>query len=381
MFDQRPDLRLSNARLVLPGETRGGGVVIEDGRIAAVTSDLSGHDLGDDFLIPGVVDVHTDHVETHVFPRAGVKWALDAALAAHDAVIISGGTTTVFDSLGVGASLRRSERRTLLEPLVAALQDAQSGGRFRARHILHLRCEISDPTTIDLVDKVIGAPITGMVSVMDHTPGDRQSVDVDKWIRRMARDMQVGLDEAQVLLDELFERSRRCGPAVRAHVVAKAKAQQLPLMSHDDRTIDHVDQAHGEGVTVSEFPTTLAAAERAQKLGLAVVVGAPNYLRGGSQSGNVAVRELLEAGVVDVLASDYVPRSPLDAAFAIADDPALPQTLHETVNMVSRTPARLAGLDDCGAIVPGLRADLVQVRRAGGQCHIVAVWRGGQRVY
>ena len=164
-------------------------------------------------------------------------------------------------------------------------------------------------------------------------------------------------------------------------MVAKAQALGLPLMSHDDRTVAHVDQARAEGVTVSEFPTTLDAAQHAQAQGMGVVVGAPNYLRGGSQSGNVAVRELLAAGVVDALASDYVPRSPLDAAFAIAEDPSLPQTLAQTIAMVSSAPAKMAGLDDCGAIVPGLRADLVRVRREGGVCHVVGVWRAGQRVF
>ena len=197
MFDHGPDLRLSNARLVLPDGVQGGTVVVEDGKIAAISSDGGGADLGDDYLIPGVVDVHTDHVETHVFPRTGVKWAFDAALMAHDGVVISGGTTTVFDSLSVGASMKRPERRTLLEPLVDALQTAQMAGRFRARHILHMRCEISDPTTMELVDAVMPRAITGLASVMDHTPGDRQSVDVEKWTRRMAHSMRIEMDEAQ----------------------------------------------------------------------------------------------------------------------------------------------------------------------------------------
>ncbi|CAN0584322.1 unnamed protein product, partial [Ectocarpus sp. 12 AP-2014] len=175
--------------------------------------------------------------------------------------------------------------------------------------------------------------------------------------------------------------SARVGPGVRAHVMAAAKARGIPVMSHDDRTEAHVDEALADGVTVSEFPTTLAAAARARAVGQGVVVGAPNYVRGGSQSGNVAVKELLQHGVVDALASDYVPGSLLSAAFAIADDPELDIDLPGAVAMVSRRPAEISGLTDRGAIAEGLRADLVRIRRMDGHAHVAGVWRQGQRVF
>ena len=152
-------------------------------------------------------------------------------------------------------------------------------------------------------------------------------------------------------------------------------------MSHDDRTVAHVDEALAEGVMVSEFPTTLEAARRAREVGQAVLMGAPNYVRGGSQSGNVAVRELLDHGLVDVLASDYVPGSLLSASFAMAEDAELGLSLPEAIAMVSRRPARIVGLDDRGEIAEGLRADMVRVRRAEGHGHVGAVWREGRRVF
>lgn len=151
-------------------------------------------------------------------------------------------------------------------------------------------------------------------------------------------------------------------------------------MSHDDRTLAHVDQSAREGIAVAEFPCTLEAARRARALGQTIVAGAPNYLRGGSQSGNIPVADLLAAGLVDVLASDYVPRSPIDAAFAIAEDPGLPQTLPQAIAMVSAAPAQLAGLHDRGEIKAGQRADLLRVRRRNGRNHIVAVYRAGRRL-
>ncbi len=375
---------LAQARIVTPEGVIDGAVDIEGGVIAALrpgARPAGAADLAGDFLIPGIVDVHTDHVEAHVFPRAGVQWDFLNALMAHDAVVIAGGTTTVLDSLCVGASMKRPERRDLLVPLVAALERGRAEGLFRADHLLHLRCEICDPDTIALTDATITSPLVRLVSVMDHTPGDRQSLDPERWLGRMAKDMALEMTEARAAMAELLDRSARVGAEVRAHVVARARAAGLRLMSHDDRTPAQVDQARAEGATVSEFPTTLEAAAHARAQGLAVVMGAPNLLRGGSQSGNVSLRALLEADLCDVLSSDYIPRSPLDAAFAIGFDASLPQDLARAIAMVTEAPARLAGLTDRGRIAPGLRADLVQVRRTGAHNHVVAVWREGRRVY
>lgn len=375
---------LAEAQIVTPEGVVNGAIDIEGGQIAALRTGAqppAGLDLGGDFLIPGIVDVHTDHVEAHVFPRAGVQWDFLNALMAHDAVVIAGGTTTVLDSLCVGASMKRPERRDLLVPLVAALERGRAEGLFRADHLLHLRCEICDPDTIPLTDATIGSPLVRLVSVMDHTPGDRQSLDREHWLGRMAKDMGLDMTDARAAMAELLDRSVRVGAEVRAHVVARAQTAGLPLMSHDDRTLAQVDQARAEGATVCEFPTTLEAAAHARATGLAVVMGAPNLLRGGSQSGNVSLRALLEADLCDVLSSDYIPRSPLDAAFAIGFDDSLPQDLPRAIAMVTDAPARLAGMTDRGRIAPGLRADLVQVRRVGTHNHVVAVWREGRRVY
>ena len=376
-----PDLTLSDARIVTPLGVVEGALKIEGGMIAGMGRARDGLSLGGAFLIPGIVDLHTDHVERHTHPRLTVLWPLLPALMAHDAVVIAGGTTTVFDSLSVGASMKRPERREILEPLVAAIAEGQAAGVFRAEHLLHLRCEISDPATIALVDATIAHPLTRLVSVMDHTPGDRQSPDVAKLFDHMIHEMEVNAATGQLMMDDLLDRSRSMGQIVRDHVVAKSRAASLPLMSHDDRSADHADQAAAEGMAISEFPTTLVAAERARAQGMSIVMGAPNFLRGGSQSGNIAVSELLARGLVDALASDYVPRSLLDAAFRLADDPDTPHDLPAAIALVSDAPARMAGLGDRGRIAEGLRADLVAVRMVAGQPVVQAVWRQGKQVY
>lgn len=260
----------------------------------------------------------------------------------------------MFDSFLVVASTKRPERREVIGPLVEAIEAGRARGPFRADHLLHLWCEIPDPATPALVDATIGRGITWLVSVMDHTPGDRQSPDTEKWFAHMLRELAI--DEA----------------AGRAHVAAAIRDHGIPLMSQDDRSRAHVDQAVAEAVAVAEFPTTLDAARHVRARGLGVVAGAPDRLRDGPQSRNVVVGELLAAGLFDALASDHVPRSPLDAALALADNPA--------VALVTAVPARLAGPADGGRIAPGLRADLVAVRRVDGQPHVTAVWREGRRV-
>ena len=376
-----PDLTLSDARIVTPGGVIEGALRIEGGRIAGIGAARDGLGLGGAFLIPGIVDLHTDHVERHTHPRLTVLWPLLPALMAHDAVVISGGTTTVFDSLSVGASMKRPERREILEPLVDALREGQAAGVFRAEHLLHLRCEISDPATMALVDATIAHPLTRLVSVMDHTPGDRQSPDIDQWFHHMIHEMEVDAPTGRAMMDDLFDRSRLRGAEVRAHVVSRAQAHNIPMMSHDDRTPAQADQAATEGMAISEFPTTLEAARRAREAGMAIVMGAPNYLRGGSQSGNVGVAELLAHGLVDALASDYIPRAPLDAAFRLAADPAFAHDLPAALALVTDAPARMTGLGDRGRIAEGLRADLVAVRLLGDQPVVQAVWREGKQVF
>ena len=227
---------------------------------------------------------------------------------------------------------------------------------------------------------VIGKDIVRMVSVMEHLPGRRQSKDVEAYIHRRMADTGETRAVAERETQELLNFSDEISSKVRPAVVALAHAHKLPLLSHDDTELEHIDEALGEGISVSEFPCTLEAARKAKSHAMHVVGGAPNVIRGGSQSGNIAVSALLAEDLVDILASDYVPRSLLDCAFLIGLDDAFHADLPAALRMVSKTPAEVAGLSDRGEIAEGKRADLLHVGVLNGHPFIKQAWRNGQRV-
>lgn len=381
------ELSLANARLVLSGEVVTGSLQAHDGRITALDSGpgvpAGALDLQGDFLLPGLVEIHTDNFERHLMPRPKVHWAELPALLAHDAEIAAAGITTVFDALGVGEADTESLRGTSWEGVVATLDNCTRHGLLRADHLFHIRCELPAPNTIDLFKPFVDHPLVRLISLMDHTPGQRQWENIEH-----ARVYYIGKkgwseDKFVRKVAEAAEMQQRYALPHRRHFVDYAQQRSIALASHDDTTLAHVQQAHDEGVSVCEFPTTELAARAARERGMATVMGGPNVVRGGSHSGNVAASHLARLGLLDILSSDYVPGSLLTAALQLVDEGHM--TLPQAVATVSRNPARSVGLNDRGEIATGLRADLVQVRVvevADGHHHAVvrAVWREGQRV-
>jgi alpha-D-ribose 1-methylphosphonate 5-triphosphate diphosphatase len=380
-------ITFTNARLVLADEVVRGSVQCQSGLITAMDlgdSMVAGAiDLQGDFLMPGMVEVHTDNFERHLMPRPKVRWDDAPALLAHDAEIAAAGITTVLDALGVGESDPESVRGSEWDSVLDCLADFSQRGVLRAEHLLHVRCELPAPNTLDLFAPFIGNPMVRMLSLMDHTPGQRQWENIEHaWIYFTGKKgwSQAKFEER---VAQSKEHQARYAQPHRAYFTAYCKQHGIALASHDDTTVAHVEEAFAEGATVSEFPTTVAAAQAAHARNMATIMGGPNVVRGGSHSGNVSAIELARMGLVDILSSDYVPGSLLSATVRLTETAGL--TLPQAVALVSHNPARSIGLHDRGAIALGLRADLVQVRMTalpdGRQQPIVrAVWRGGVRV-
>lgn len=377
------EMVFTNARLVTPEGVAPGSVCVRAGRIHAVDdrpSQLPGSiDLGGDYLIPGLVELHTDNLEKHFSPRPGVRWPALSAVVAHDAEIAAAGITTVFDALALGDVMDGSARIDHLDEMAQALSRAAADRLLRADHRVHLRCEVSYAGVLDLFERHVDGPLVRLVSVMDHSPGQRQFADLDKYREYYGGKYGLSENELQRFILNQKEASARYSDAHRRAVVAQCRDRGLPLASHDDATAGHVDEAAALGMVIAEFPTTFEAARSARDRGLHVMMGGPNYVRGLSHSGNVSARELARAGLLDTLSSDYCPASSLHAAFLLGGaEGAYP--LHEAIATVTANPADAAGLGDRGRIAPGLRADLVRVRMAHGVPLAREVWREGLRI-
>ena len=389
-------LVLNNAHIVVTDRVVHGSLHIENGVIAEVSDDpylaidgVPGQDMGADYLLPGLVELHTDQVESHYQPRPKRFWDPIPAVIAHDAQMAASGMTTVLDAMRIGSGPGENRLSGDARTLVKAVIHAAESGLLRADHYVHLRCEVGTPDVVDVFDEVGGHQRVRMVSLMDHTPGQRQYADVEAFRTYMVGKHSMTTVQFDAHVAELHALSSQYSEDNRRRMAERANERAITMAAHDDATQAHVDESAQAGVRISEFPTTLVAARAARAAGQLVVMGAPNIVRGGSHSGNVSATELLRLGLLDILSSDYVPGSPLQAIFLLFSRGDI--TLSQGAALVSANPASAAGLDDRGVIAPGKRADVIRVQAyegaptdqhpLGSPVPIVrAVWREGRRV-
>ncbi len=372
-------LVLSNAMIVLRDMVISGSLSVEKGVIQSIDEGNSrapgAIDCEGDYVIPGLIDLHTDNLEKHLEPRPGVRWPTLAALQAHDRMMATAGVTTVFDSLVAGEmTFGKAGRENALKNALEALQIAKDGDMMKSEHLFHVRCELPSETLLEELDSFLGHPLVQLASLMDHTPGQRQWSDLKHWKEYKSRTHSESELDAQ--LDDLLARQARHSEVNRMEVRERCRSRGIPLASHDDTTVEHVRQAFESGVLISEFPTTEAAAQEARDLGMKTIMGAPNIVKGGSHSGNVGAGYLAELKLLDGVSSDYVPVSMIQSVFLLEADHGM--TLPEAVNTGSLNPAGMAGLTDRGEIAAGKRADLVRVRKHGHIPIVRSVWREGR---
>ncbi|MEJ5058305.1 MULTISPECIES: alpha-D-ribose 1-methylphosphonate 5-triphosphate diphosphatase [unclassified Pseudomonas] len=375
---------LSNAQLVTADRVFYGTVVLRDGLIADVAEGPSrlpqAQDLNGDYLLPGLVELHTDNLEKHMTPRPGVDWPSRSAVLSHDAQIIAAGITTVFDAVSIGDVNPKGNRMQKLPAMLEAISSASDAGLTRAEHRLHLRCELCHPDTLSVFRDLVEHPLVQLVSVMDHSPGQRQFVLESKYREYYMGKYHLTTTQMDEFITLQMANSREYSDRYRAAIVEHCLGRGLSVASHDDATLAHVEESARYGMTIAEFPTTVEAARGCRVQGMKVLMGAPNIVRGGSHSGNVAAADLAAQGLLDILSSDYYPASLLQAAFALATQNNR-IGLAESVRMVSLAPAKAAGLSDRGEIASGLRADLLQARSLDGLPVVQQVWRQAKRVF
>lgn len=372
---------LSNARIVLSDDVVQGSVLIRDGVVADISegSSRTGDDFEGDYLIPGLVELHTDHLEQHYSPRPGVTWDKIAAIQAHDAQVASSGITTVFDCLRLGSDEDGGFARGEMRDMADAIEKAKGEDRLRSDHLLHLRCEVASADVLEHFEDFENDPHVRLISLMDHSPGQRQFQTMDQYVMFYQKKRGLSDEAFKAFVDRRVSASEKFSGKHRDYLSARCAERGITVASHDDATEAHVEEAIGHGVRLAEFPTSVEAAQASHTAGMSVLMGAPNIVRGKSHSGNIAARDLAELGVLDVLSSDYVPFSLLYAPFLLADQ-VEGITLPKALAMVTATPAKTVGLTDRGSIAEGLRADLVRVRRESGVPVVRSVWRQGKRV-
>ena len=371
---------LTNARIVLPNAVVDGHLVLRDGSIAKIgEGPACGEDMGGDTLIPGLVELHTDHIEGHYIPRPKVLWDKMAAIQAHDAQIAASGITTVFDAIRVGTDENAILTSDDMAEMGRAIGRAVAEGRTRADHYIHLRCEVSAGDVVDGFRKIESNPRLRLVSLMDHAPGQRQFADMGAYRTYYQKKLALSDTEFDAFTRKRLAESEAFAPESRKVIAEACRVAGIAVASHDDASAEHVAEAVALGTVVAEFPTTLQAARASREAGLHVLMGAPNVVRGGSHSGNIAATELLADGLLDILSSDYVPFSMLQAVFRLAGDGRV--DLPSAIRLVTKNPAEAVGLDDRGEIAVGKRADLVRLSPGDDGPPVVrSVWREGRRV-
>jgi len=376
------DVILANATLVLPGETRAGSLRVRDGRIADIGDgagvSAGALDCGGDYVAPGLIELHTDNLERHIEPRPKVSWPHDAAIIAHDSELAGTGITTVFDAMRVGSiPTGRGRYLRYARQLASELLALREADVLKISHFLHLRAEVCSETLVEEMAEFGEDDRVGIVSLMDHTPGHRQFRDMSKLKAYMKGNHAMTDEDFSAHIDQLKTLRDSHGERHEAAAVEEAARYGAVLASHDDTTEAQVAISAGYGIRMAEFPTTLEAARACHDHGIAVIMGAPNLIRGGSHSGNVAARDLAEAGHLDILSSDYVPAALLLGAVQLGE---LWGDFARGLATVTATPARCVGLTDRGEITPGKRADLVRFAVRGGVPAMRAVWSRGERV-
>ena len=380
---------INNVKLVLEDEVVDGSLEVQEGKIYAFAESQSQLPQAIDgeggWLLPGLIELHTDNLDKFFTPRPNVDWPAHSAMSSHDALMVASGITTVLDAVAIGDVRDGGHRLDNLQKMINAVVDSQRAGLNRAEHRIHLRCELPHESTLPLFEELMMQPELSLVSLMDHSPGQRQFASRAKYREYYQGKYHLNDQQMAEFEEEQITLSARWSAPNRTAIADHCSRRGIPLASHDDATVEHVAESQALGSVIAEFPTTEVAARASHQHGLQVLMGAPNIVRGGSHSGNVAAHQLAAIGVLDILSSDYYPASLLDAAFRIAHDATNSFTLPQAVNLVTRNPANALGLQDRGVIAEGKRADLILARAHDSaqskHVYVQNVWRQGIQVF
>jgi alpha-D-ribose 1-methylphosphonate 5-triphosphate diphosphatase len=311
-------------------------------------------DLGDKKIVAGIVDLHSDAIEKEIEPRHGATFPVELAVAELDKKLSMAGVTTMFHAIGFEENPKKKRSLYLAQHQIEEIYKANEK-HLGVDNFIHARFELSATDAVEPIKELIDLGMIRLLSLMDHSPGQGQFKTLEKFKTYYSNYYGLDDDEVQDVVNKKLNKDEDKINDLINH----AKKHNLTLLSHDDDCIQKLQGLLDIGVKISEFPLDLEVAKFAVSKGIATGMGAPNIVRGGSQSGNIAAIELVREGVCKYLCSDYHPTSMLQAVYRMKEDANLP--LEKGFSMVTSTPAAYANLDDRGVIAEGKRADIIVI--------------------
>lgn len=365
------DLSIILRDLVIPC----GALRIEGGQIAEIV-ETSGQPTHTVF--PGFVDMHGDMIELELEPRTGVDFPMDVALMHLDARLAASGVTTAYASVSFSRGAKDGQRRSYNHTCAVIRGLKAAKDEMRVDHRIHARFDITFTAAIDALEGLLDDGAVDLVSVMDHTPGQGQYRNLERFIELRAANKGITLEESRANVKAWIAAATPEEEIVRNlhRVSALCRSYGVPVASHDDDTVAKAELMADIGAVISEFPVTIEAARAAAARGLMVAMGAPNAMRGQSYSGNLSARDAHAVGLLHILAADYHPAAILPAIRSLA--PQDPGGLPGAVRLGSANPAQALGLAYRGEIAVGKRADLAIV---DARDRVVATLCNGETVY
>jgi alpha-D-ribose 1-methylphosphonate 5-triphosphate diphosphatase len=374
---------LTNARIVCPDREVNGTVVVEDGRITDILprNVPGGTDLRGAFLVPGVIDIHSDYLERELSPRPTAKIPLELALHVMDQRALSSGLTTVATAARIA---HEREGRPEREPgrggarsdgLKLAKRFEELATEMRVHHVIHLRWNTNFEPDDNLFEEMLALKTIGNLVFNDDAPGQRQFRDIEALIQQQATRRNIPIEEARKAMEERLAQAQSADRLNNRMLVKERLAGHVPIGSHDDTTVEHVIEAFESGATLSEMPCTIEAARKAKELGMMVCMGAPNYYRGGSHCGNLGCHDAMAEDLVDIICSDYHFPSMLASLTRMVEEG---MTLSAATNLFTLNPAKHLRIDaKTGSIELGKQADLVAFHHHNGFGDVERVWVDG----
>ncbi|MGA1932226.1 alpha-D-ribose 1-methylphosphonate 5-triphosphate diphosphatase [Arcobacter sp. YIC-464] len=311
-------------------------------------------DLGEKKIAPGIVDLHSDAIEKEIEPRPNATFPVELAVAELDKKLSMAGVTTMFHAIGFEENPKKKRSIDLAISQIEEINKANDK-HLGVDNYVHARFELSCDEAVEPIKEVISKGMVKLVSLMDHSPGQGQFKSLESFKSYYGSYYDLNEEELQKVIDKKTNKNED----KINDLIAYAKEHNLTLLSHDDDCIEKLDGLLNLGVQISEFPLDLEVAKYAVSKGIATGMGAPNIVRGGSQSGNIAAIELVKEGVCKYLCSDYHPTSMLQAVYRMKEDANL--DIAKGFSMVTSTPAAYGNLSDRGEIKEGKRADIIVV--------------------